>query len=191
MNYSEAQKGHSIQGFVQNKVRECWAFHPLQHWWADLDNHMSCTVCLRQDGHPQSMSRLSSDRVSCNVPLIFMLHPSSIINASLRSENSRRSLAKPDSLLAWGLSACFKTLMQSCRISSMYGSIGDFCPFRISVMIFSHPSRYLMLFTAPCSLAFLLYFRGIFFKSHSFFLRHCFFPVSNSLIFTTINHVTH
>ena len=155
----------SIWGFVQIKVCECSAVHLLQHRRGDLDNHMSCIICLRQ---APSMSRLSSDCVSSNVPLSFTLHPSSIINASLRSENRRRSLARPDSLLAWGFSASFKMSMQSCRISSMYGSVGDFCPFHISVMIFRHPPRYLMLFTAPCSLAFLLYFRGIFFKSQFF-----------------------
>ena len=51
----------------------------------------------------------------------------------------------------------------------MYGSVGDFFPFRISVMILFQPYRSLMLFTAPCNLAFLLYFLGIFAMSHTNF----------------------
>ena len=137
------------------------------------------------------LSRLSNDRVSSNVPLIFMLHPSSNINASPRSENSRRSLARLVSLLASWFFATFKMSMQSCRISSMYGSEGDFFPFPISMMIFSHPTRFWTFFTAPCSLAFLLYFRGIFVMSHTGFFVIVFFPARISLIHNTITQETH
>ena len=108
----------------------------------------------------------SNDRLNSNVPVIFTLHPSSITNTSLRVENSRRSLARPVSLLASGFFASFKMSTQSCRICSMYGSVGDLFPFHISVMILFNPNRSLICFTASCNLAFLLYFLGIFDMSH-------------------------
>ena len=114
-------------------------------------------------------STSSNDRVNSSVPVIFTLHPSPISNTLPRSENSRRSLARPVSLLASEFSASFKTSTHSCRICSMNGSVGDFFPFHISVMILFQPYRSLMLFMAPCNLAFLLYFLGIFAMSHTDF----------------------
>ena len=103
------------------------------------------------------------------IDVIFTLHPSLISNTSPRSKNSRRSLARPVSLLASEFSTSFKMSTHLCRICSMYGSVGDFFPFRISVMILFQPYRSLMLFTAQCNLAFLLYFLGIFAMSHTNF----------------------